>query len=163
MSKTENYTITFIGATPNQAQAVNGVIASILQLKGKDEMPIRKYESELKTMYDDYILFKDVHVVISNMMINNLKEQIEKRMEYYDNEIKTRETAIKNHKSNIAYIDAYIKKIRSHIKENVNANTKTVVYTYDMTYITPFLDLAMIVFEMSFEEPKPSAEAEKAS
>jgi len=157
MSKTENYTVTFVGATPNQAQAIEGVIASISQLKGKDQMPIDKLESELKIMYPDFILFKELDTVISNMQMNNLKEQIEKRMEYYDREIGKREREIKSHKENIAYIDSYIKKIRSHIHENINANTKTVVSTYDMGYLEPFLDLAMITFEMSFEEPKSTA------
>jgi hypothetical protein len=155
MGKTDNYTITFIGATPNQAQAINGVIQAISDLKAKDELPMKKYESELKGLYIDFILFKDINVAISNMMMNNLKEQIEKRLQYYEGEIANREKSIKNHQENIAYIDTYIRKIRSHITESVNANAKTVSYTYDMTYLAPFLDLAMIVFEMSFEEPKP--------
>lgn len=154
MSKTENYTVTFVGATPNQAQAIEGVIQSVLQLKGKDELPMKKYESELEPMYKDLLLFKQLHILVSNMVDNNLKEQIEKRIEYYNAEIAKRETAIKGHKENIEYINSYVRKIRSHIHENVNANEKTVTYTYDMDYITPFLDLAMIAFEMSFEEPK---------
>ena len=154
MSKTENYTITFIGATPNQAQAVNGVIQAILDLKNKDRLPVEKYESELKPLYKDLLLFKEIYTTICNMMDNNLKEQIEKRLQRFETDIATRENTIKSHKENMVYIDSYVRKIRSHIHENVNANEKTVTYTYDMDYITPFLDLAMIVFEMSFEEPK---------
>lgn len=163
MNKTESYTITFIGATPNQAQAINGVIQAVLDLKGKDRVPMNKYEAELKPLYADNILFKDIYTVICNMLQNNLKEKIEKRLEQCEAEIITREKAIKGHQENMAFIDALVKKFRSHIHENVNANEKTVTYTYDMGYFEAFLDIAMVTFEMSFEEPKKTADTEKVS
>jgi len=148
------YTVSFVGATPNQAQAIQGVIQSINDLKSKDELPIRKYEGELKVMYEDCSLFVDVVEEFNRKKFTpRLLPRVKERISYYQKEIATREKSIKNHKENIKYIDDYITKLRSYIKEEVNDTEKTVTYSYDMAYLTPFLDLAVIVFEMSFEEP----------
>lgn len=159
MSKTENYKITFIGATPNQAQAIEGVIQAISQLKSKDELPMKKYETELKPMYTDYLLFKEIKEFADMMKAENLSEKVGERMKLLDEEISKRETAIKKRQENIDYINNYIKEIRSHIKEEVDTTKKTVVYTYDTAYIKPFLDLAVIVFEIGFEEKKTDTKA----
>jgi len=149
----EKYTITFVGATSNQAQAINGVIQAIKDLKAKDELPMNKYQGELKKLNVDYNLFKEVHEVITKDLKNiRLVEKVKERLDYYENEIGSREHKIANHIENMTYIDNYITSILSHIHEVVNKKTKTVVYTYDMIYFGPFLDLAVIVFEVGFDK-----------
>jgi|GEM_PF-5983234 len=149
------YTVTFVGATPNEAQAINGVLQSISQLKTRDEMPLRKYQKDLEEINKNYVLFKEINAYLSKEIFeNNLVSKIEKRIKLYDSQIKDIEIKIKNHKKNIKYINDYINKVKSHIKEEINEENKTVTYIYDMNYIRPFLDLAVIVFEMTFEEPK---------
>lgn len=159
MSKDKiDYVVTFVGATPNQAQVIESVIKSIEQLKAKDELPMFKYQNELKGLNTDFILFKEVHTALSNMAPDNtLIGRVKERMDYYENEIRTRESKIKNHKENVTFINDYIAKIRSHITEKVNGKEKTVTYTYDMAYLNPFLDLAVIIFEISFEEQPSKA------
>ena len=155
---TVDYVVTFVGATPNQAQVIESVIKSIEQLKAKDELPMFKYKNELIGLNTDFILFKDVYTTLSTIAIdNNILVRVKERMDYYENEIKTRELKIKNHKENVDFINEYIAKVRSFIKEKVNGKEKTVTYTYDMTYLTPFLDLAVIIFELSFEEQPSKA------
>ena len=153
-----DYVVTFVGATPNQAQVIESVIKSIEQLRAKDELPMNKYQNELVNLNTDFILFKDVYTTLSTIAIdNNILVRVKERMDYYENEIKTRELKIKNHKENVDFINEYIAKVRSFIKEKVNGKEKTVTYTYDMTYLTPFLDLAVIIFELSFEEQPSKA------
>lgn len=148
------YQVDFVGVTPNQAQAIEGVIMAIQKIKERDELPISKYQAELGVMNVDFILFKDVHTAIKNSRYTDLIERINKRLNYYEQETGSRESLIKKHKENITYIDDYVKDIREHIIEEVDHDNHKATYTYDWSYFKPFLDLANIVFELKFEEPQ---------
>lgn len=151
--KVTEYNLTFIGATSNQAQAIQGVIQSINDLKSRDELPMKKYQSEIDDFKIDLKLFKDIKEKLDKSE-KSLIKRVQDRIEHYENEISEREMKIKNHQENIDYINNYIKKIQSHITEKVDHYNHMVEYTYDMTYLDGLLDLALIVFELDFDDEK---------
>lgn len=152
--KLVEYTVNFVGVTGNQAQAIEGVIMSIKKLKAKDELPMRKYQGEVEERETDLVLFKDGYTFISqNGRDLDLLKRFETRINKLETEIAERELKIDGHKANLDYIDAYIGKIRSNIKEQRDDEKHIVTFTYNTEYFEPFLDLANIVFEISVEEP----------
>lgn len=151
------YNLTFVGANKNQAELIQGVIQAITEMKSKDTMPIKKYKGEIDKFQTDLNLFKDTVKALSKTKANKkLLGRLNERIEFYEKEIGERELKIDNHKENIQFVDDYIAKIRSHITEDINKEEKHVTYTYDMTYLEGLLDLALIVFELDFNDEKVS-------
>jgi len=149
------YKVTFVGVTINEAQAIEGAIQAISELKAKDELPLAKYKKEFEETNVDLMLFKDIYTIISeNAPDANLLKRIESRIEILQPKINELELKIENHQDNISYINNYIIKIRKHIKEDIDTENHIVTYTYDMTYIEGFLDLASIIFEIDFHDEK---------
>jgi hypothetical protein len=147
--KLTEYNVTFVGVTWNQAQAIQGAIQSIKEMNMRDELPIKKYQEEINKFSFDLNLFKRV---ITCLREGRLKVEVQNRIDYYEKEIAEREEKIKGHQSNIDFVNDYIKKLQSFITEKIDHEKRTVTYSYDMTYLEAFLDLAYILFEVSFDD-----------
>lgn len=159
--KITEYKVTFVGLSYNEAQAVEGIIHSINQLKLRDKMPMDKLEEENKVDNVDLVLYRQIHTTLMNLPFkSNLGERVQKRIKDLEQKNHERNLRIKNHKSNIDFLTEYVESLREKIKEEVDHDNQTVTYTYDTDYFRPFLDLGGIIFEMSFEEQKNKEESE---
>jgi chromosome segregation ATPase len=157
--KLTEYNVTFVGVTWNQAQAIQGAIQSIKEMNMRDELPIKKYQEEINKFSFDLNLFKKAIVYLKG----TLKVDVQNRIDYYEKEIAEREEKIKGHQSNIDFVNEYIEKLQSFITEKIDHEKRTVTYTYDMTYLEAFLDLAYILFEVSFDDNVEQTPKRKAS
>ena len=150
------YNLTFVGANKNEAELIQGVIQSVNDMKSKDELPMKKYLDEIKKFKVDLDLFIDIKNTLSKTKNKKLLDRLNDRIDFYEKAISERELRVENHKENIKFIDEYIAKIRSHITEEIDHDKKSATYTYDMSYLEGLIDLALIVFELDFNDEKVS-------